>query len=223
MKILVNNIGENKFIVKYKENSYVLNEANPSIEVQMIEDRAKIIITKNFNLESRKVITIGNIIIILFTTLFLYLIDFIGFDLESFNSLLGIPVSEQYVFIADKEKSYILTYHSSEFESSTRKYSFPYFVDERNSKLEGKYSYDPRDIKAGYIYSLIYHTYSAILISFVIGLAMASIIGKSFLSFLICWGISFIGAMVVIFMLLNRSKKRLVEQLDTRCRDQFIV
>ena len=78
MKILVNNIGENKFIVKYKENSYVLNETNPSIEVQMIEDRAKIIITKNFNLESRKVITIGNIIITLFITLFLYLIDFIG-------------------------------------------------------------------------------------------------------------------------------------------------
>ena len=221
MKILVNNIGENKFIVKYKENSYVLNETNPSIEVQMIEDRAKIIITKNFNLESRKVITIGNIIITLFITLFLYLIDFIGFDLESFNSLLGLPVSEEYIFIADKEKSYVLTYHSGEFESSAGKYSFPYFSNEQNSKLEVRYSYDSRNIKAEYIYALIYHTYSAILISFVIGLAMASIIGKSFLSFLICWGISFIGAMVIIFMLLNRSKKRLVEQLDTRCLDKL--
>ena len=139
------------------------------------------------------------------------MIDLIGPNIQSFSKLLNHPISEKYTLIpASKEETYILTYHSSRLESITGRYYYPYMTDSDNNKLHVEYSYDPQNLNAGCIFALIYHTYTAILSSFVIGLAVATISGKSFW---ICMGMSFVFVMLIIVLLLNRVKKTLLKQL----------
>lgn len=217
MEICVKNLEDDEFIIKYKDQSSIVNRDNCCVRINPFPSKDKICLINNSNYIMPEAgwkihFKFKDWVKIIAATFLLYILDIIFFNPRSIVNLINPFILEEYMYCANDDKKYNLIYHRGYFEPITYKYHYPYMTDELGTKLKYTFILVCKNIEKNFWFAKIYHIFTAFLIACMCGIGI-NIIWNGLIILLVVVLLSFLIILFGISIKLDILKEKLVKQL----------